>query len=134
LQRLPSRLFVNVVADEQRGCARKIIDSLKDTDKATLTVPGVSKAKWGGEAHELRVLREGDLERARLLAELFGTVGFNVNVVDLSSSWDGAKSYRPNTFEIWFGSGPLPTICQDVTGGSIFAPATAAPATPQSGG
>ncbi len=130
LQRLPSRLFVNVVADEQRGCARKIIDSLKDTDKATLTVPGVSKAKWGGEAHELRVLREGDLERARLLADLFGTVGFSVNVVDLSNSWDGAKNYRPNTFEIWFGSGPLPMICQDVTGGSIFAPATAAPAAP----
>jgi hypothetical protein len=134
LQRLPSRLFVNVVSDGQRSCARKIIDSLKDTDKATLTVPAVTKATWGGESHELRVLRDTDLERARLLAGLFGTVGFNVKVVDLSAAWDGAKDYRPNTFELWFGSGPLPSICHDVTGGSIFAPDTAAPATANSGG
>lgn len=128
LQRLPSRMFVNVVSDDQRPCARKIIDSLKDADRATITVPAVSKVKWGGESHELRVLRDSDLERARLLAELFGNVGLDVRVVDLSNVWDGAKNYRPNTFELWFGSAPMPSICHDMTGGSIFGPATIVPA------
>ncbi len=125
LGRLPSRLFVHVLSDEQRPCARKLIDSLKDTDKATVTVPAVTKVKWGGDSHELRVLRETDLERAKLLAELFGNVGLSVKVVDLSSTWDGAKDYRPNTLELWFGAAPLPAICMDPTGGNIFGPATA---------
>jgi hypothetical protein len=45
------------------------------------------------------------------LRNLFQSVGFPVNLVDLSASWDGAKKVRPNTFELWFGSGTLPPIC-----------------------
>jgi hypothetical protein len=111
MERLPSRIFVHIVGDEQRVCMRNLVDALKDGDKATITVPSVVKAEWGGTATELRVLRDSDLARGALLRNLFQSIGFPVNLVDLSASWDGAKKVRPNTFELWFGSGALPPIC-----------------------
>lgn len=121
LDRLPSRLFIHVLNEEQRGCVRTLLNAVKDTDKATITVPSVVQATWGGKAHELRVLRESDMARAQKLADIFRNLGLEAKIVDLSSSWDGAKAVRPNTFEIWFGSGPLPQSC----GGSAAADAKA---------
>jgi hypothetical protein len=109
--RLPSRIFVHIVSDDQRACMRNLVDALKDGDKATITVPSIVKAAWGGTSTELRVLRDGDLARGGLLRDLFQSVGFPVKLVDLSASWDGAKRVRPNTFEMWFGAGELPPVC-----------------------
>jgi len=109
--RLPSRIFVHIVSDDQRACMRNLVDALKDADKATITVPSVVKAEWGGTSTEFRVLRDGDLARGAMLRDLFQSVGFPVRLVDLSASWDGAKRVRPNTFELWFGSGDMPPVC-----------------------
>jgi hypothetical protein len=109
--RLPSRIFVHIVTDEQRACMRNLVDALKDGDKATITVPSIVKAEWGGTATEFRVLRDSDLPRGALLRNLFQSVGFPVTLVDLSASWDGAKRVRPNTFELWFGAGAMPPVC-----------------------
>jgi hypothetical protein len=111
MERLPSRIFVHIVGDEQRACMRNLVDALKDGDKATIAVPSVVKADWGGTSTELRVLRDSDLARGALLRDLFQSVGFPVNLVDLSASWDGAKKVRPNTFELWFGDSAPPPIC-----------------------
>jgi hypothetical protein len=126
LGRLPSRLFVHVMNDEQRACARTLFGSLKDGDKATITVPSIIKATWGGVTHELRVLRESDAPRAGSLATLFKDIGMDVKIVDLSMSWEGAKNVRPNTLELWFGSGILPRMCTESASGH----ATPAPQSP----
>ena len=126
--RLPSRIFVHVVSDDQRACIRNLVDALKDADKATITVPSVVKADWGGISTELRILRDGDVARGALLRGLFESVGFPVKLVDLSASWDGAKRVRPNTFEVWFGAGEMPPVC------TVPAPSTGDKSSAKAGG
>ena len=116
LDRLPSRLFVHVLDDKQADCVRKIFGSLKDFDRGTIAVPSIIQASWGGTDHELRVLQESDLQRARDLVNLFNGTGLRVKLVDLSQSWSGAKKVRPNTMELWLGTAPLPSVCTATAG------------------
>ncbi len=111
LDRLPSRLFVHVLDDNQAECMRKVFGSLKDFDRGSIAVPSIIHANWGGTDHELRVLQESDLQRARDLVNMFNGTGLRVKLVDLSQSWAGAKKVRPNTMELWLGTGPLPAVC-----------------------
>jgi len=111
LDRLPSRLFVHVLDDKQADCMRKVFGALKDFDRGTIAVPSIIQANWGGTDHELRVLQESDLQRARDLVNMFNGTGLRVKLVDLSQSWAGAKKVRPNTMELWLGTGSLPTMC-----------------------
>ena len=116
LERLPSRLFVHVLNDGQAQCVRKLFGSMKDFDRGSLAVPSIVEASWGGADHELRVLQESDRKRAEDLIGVFNGLGFRVKLVDLSQSWAGAKKVRPNTMELWIGSGPLPNLCTTQTG------------------
>jgi len=109
--RLPSRIFVHVLTDEQRPCMNLILAEMKDADRAGITIPSIVSARWSGETHELRYFKPGDEKRAEYLAELFGSVGLHFTVKDLSASWTGARDSRPNTFEIWFGNPPLASAC-----------------------
>ena len=111
LERLPSRLFVHVIDDQQPNCLRLLIASIKDIDRAKITIPAIAHAEWGGEQHELRVLQESDLERAKHLADMLKGLQLDVKIVDLSKTWEGAKKIRPNTMELWFGKAPLPPAC-----------------------
>jgi len=111
LDRLPSRLFVHVLNDNQAECVRKVFASFKDIDRGNIAVPSIIEATWGGTDHELRVLQESDLQRARDLVNVFNGTGLHVKLVDLSQSWAGAKKVRPNTMELWLGTGPLPAMC-----------------------
>ena len=118
LERLPSRLFVHVVTDEaQRACARTMLASLKDVESRTITVPRIAQATWRGETHELRVLNDGDLERAKGMASMFASAGLEVKIINLTNVWDGAKNVRPNTFELWLADVPLPLACQKAAAG-----------------
>lgn len=116
LERLPSRLFVHVLNDDQAACVRKLFGSMKDFDRGSLAVPSIVEASWGGADHELRVLQESDRKRAEDLISVFNGLGLRVKLVDLSQSWAGAKKVRPNTMELWIGSGPLPNLCTTQTG------------------
>jgi hypothetical protein len=116
LERLPSRLFVHVLNDEQAQCVRKLFGAMKDFDRGSLAVPSIVAASWGGADHELRVLQESDRKRAEDLISVFNGLGLRVKLVDLSQSWAGAKKVRPNTMELWIGSGPLPNLCITQTG------------------
>jgi hypothetical protein len=109
--RLPSRIFVHVLADWQRACVGALIDEMKDSDRAGLTVPSTLTAQWAGDSNELRYFKPGDRKRAEGVAELFQTVGLTLTLKDLSTTWSGARDSRPNTFEIWLGKGPLPGAC-----------------------
>jgi hypothetical protein len=74
-------------------------------------VPGYARATWSGEGHELRVFLASDLSRGEELAKMFSDVGLKVSVKDLSAVDGSAAKARPNTFELWFGTAPVPASC-----------------------
>jgi hypothetical protein len=111
VERLPSRLFIHVLDEKQRACISKLLASLKDADGASVTVPSISLARWDGKVNEIRALKDSDMPRAESLAQLFGSMGLELKVVNLTGVWSGAKNVRPNTFELWFGDTPLPPTC-----------------------
>ena len=111
LERLPSRLFVHIMNDQQRACISTMLLSLKDADRTQISVPLVAQVNWDGRQHELRVLKDSDMERGQAIANMFGALGLELKVINLTTIWEGAKKVRPNTFELWFGDAPLPTVC-----------------------
>jgi hypothetical protein len=120
LERLPSRLFVHAVTDQQRACITTMLLSLKDGDRAQISVPLIAQVNWDGKQHELRVLKDGDMDRGKGIAAMFASLGLDLKIVNLTNIWDGAKKVRPNTFELWFGDAPLPAVC----GGTAQPPKT----------
>lgn len=111
LERLPSRLFVHAMTDQQRACITTMLLSLKDGDRAQISVPLIAQVNWDGKQHELRVLKDSDMERGQAIANMFASLGLNLKIINLTTIWEGAKKVRPNTFELWFGNAPLPTVC-----------------------
>jgi len=111
LERLPSRLFVHAMTDQQRACITTMLLSLKDGDRAQISVPLIAQVNWDGKQHELRVLKDSDMERGQGIANMFGSLGLELKVINLTTIWEGAKKVRPNTFELSFGDAPLPTVC-----------------------
>ncbi len=111
VERLPSRVFVNVLNEQQRACFSKLLTGLKDNDGAAITVPSIAMAKWDGKVNEIRAMNDDDVPKAEAIAEWLRNIGFDIQVVNLTKIWDGAKKVRPNTFEIWFGDKDLPPVC-----------------------
>jgi hypothetical protein len=111
LERLPSRLFVHTQDDTQRSCVRALIGKMRDTYSTGMVVPGYARATWSGAGHELRVFLASDLQRGEELAKLFTDVGLKVSVQDLSKTERSGAKARPNTFELWFGTDPVPASC-----------------------
>ena len=75
-------------------------------------IDGAGKsAKWDGKVNEIRAMKDEDVAKAEVIANWLRSVGFEIEVVNLTNRWDGAKKVRPNTFEIWFGDKDLPPIC-----------------------
>jgi hypothetical protein len=111
LERLPSRLFVHAMTDQQRACITTMLLSLKDGDRTQISVPLIAQVNWDGKQHELRVLKDSDMERGQGIANMFAGLGLELKVINLTTIWDGAKKVRPNTFELWFGDAPLPVVC-----------------------
>jgi hypothetical protein len=109
--RLPSRIFVNVMNEQQRACFSKLLSSLKDNDGALITVPSISLAKWDGKVNEIRAMKDEDVAKAETIANWLRGLGFEIEVVNLTNRWSGAAKVRPNTFEIWFGDKDLPPVC-----------------------
>ena len=109
--RLPSRIFVNVMNEQQRSCFSKLLMSLKDNDEALITVPSISLAKWDGKVNEIRAMKDEDVAKAEKIATWLRGLGFEIEVVNLTNRWSGARKVRPNTFEIWFGDKDLPPVC-----------------------
>ncbi|NJM29853.1 MAG: hypothetical protein HC855_06905 [Rhizobiales bacterium] len=110
LERMPSRVFVHAMNEQQRACARLLLAKMTDTERSNLTVPGFARATWAGSRHELRAFHESDMERAGQIAESFASVGLTVAVLDLAANSTATK-VRPNTYELWFGTAGLPAVC-----------------------
>ena len=113
LERLPSRVFIHTQDDQQRSCVRTLIGKMRDVDSNSLVVPGFARATWAGEGHELRVFLASDVARGKDLVKMFSDVGLKLTLQDLSATDGAANKARPNTFELWFGTDPVPASCSN---------------------
>jgi hypothetical protein len=111
LERMPSRLFVHSINEPQRNCIRILMAKMPDTSRSSLVIPGYGRATWSGATHEIRVFRATDIERGQQIVKDLGDVGLQLQLNDLSASDGKSFKSRPNTFELWFGRGPLPSAC-----------------------
>ena len=69
-------------------------------------LPGLRELRPGAA-----LLPRDDKPRAEQIAGLFGTLGLELNVKDISAT-EWARSNAPNSYELWFNGKPLPKICQ----------------------
>jgi predicted transcriptional regulator len=111
LERMPSRLFVHTMNEQQRTCIRTLLAKMDDTTRSTMVVPGFARATWGGAQNELRVFRGTDVARGQEIVKALGDVGLPVELKDISAGDGNAFKSRPNSFELWFGRNPLPASC-----------------------
>ena len=112
LERRPARVFIHVPNDEIYDCLVRLRDAFKDADKAAVRFPAVRKFQgYANSNQELRFFHEEDEPRAKQIANLFGTLGLELAVKDISkTSW--ARTNAPNSYELWFTGKPLPRICR----------------------
>lgn len=112
LERRPARVFIHVPNDEIYNCLVLLRDAFKDADKAAVRFPAARKFQgYANSNQEPRFFHEEDEPRARQIANLFGTLGLELAVKDISkTSW--ARTNARNSYELWFNGTPLPRICQ----------------------
>lgn len=112
LVRRPSRVFIHVPNDEIQKCLEKLRDSFKDSDKASIRFPAVRKfAGYSDSNQEIRYFHADDKPRAERIAGLFGTLGLEFTLQDLSTT-EWAAGNAPNSYELWFSGKRLPSLCQ----------------------
>jgi hypothetical protein len=112
LLRRPSRVFVHVPNDQVYQCLVKLRDSFKEVDKATVRFPAVRKAQnFADSNQEIRYFYVDDKPRAEQISGLFGTLGLELAIKDLSST-EWSRTNAPNSYELWFSGKPLPQLCQ----------------------
>lgn len=112
LQRRPSRVFVHVPNDDIYNCLVTLRDSFKDGDKTTIRFPAVRKfAGYAQSNQEIRFFHAADKGRAEQIAGLFGTLGLDLAIQDLSAT-EWKSSNAPNSYELWFSGQRLPALCQ----------------------
>jgi hypothetical protein len=116
LDRRPSRVFVHVPSEQIYACIVKLRDSFKDGDKAAIRFPAVRKfAGFADSGQEIRFFHGEDQARAEQIAGLFGSLGLELAVKDLSATqWAAANA--PNSYELWFSGKAIPPICQQSAG------------------
>lgn len=124
LLRRPSRVFVHVPSDDIYACLSTLRDGFKDGDKASIFFPAVRTYQgYSTSDQEIRYFHETDKERAEQIAGLFGTLGLELTVKDLSAT-EWASSNAPNSYELWFSGKRLPTRCQTKAAETTPAPAS----------
>ena len=112
LLRRPARVFIHVPDDGTYKCLVTLRDSFKDTDKAAIRFPAVRKfAGYADSNQELRMFHAEDKDRAKQISSLFGTLGLELAIKDLSAT-EWANTNATNSFELWFSGKTLPTLCQ----------------------
>jgi hypothetical protein len=112
LERRPARVFIHVPNDESYNCLVRLRDAFKDSDKAAVRFPAVRKFQgYASSNQELRFFHAEDEARAKQIVTLFGTLGLELAIKDISkTSW--ARTNAPNSYELWFNGTPMPRICQ----------------------
>jgi hypothetical protein len=111
LERMPSRLSVHALNDRQRICFSQLFAKIGAAERTGIVVPGFARATWGGGEHELRFFQPTDEARAGEIAKILSDVGLKSKVVNTGEERAGAGRRRPNAFELWLGSQPMPASC-----------------------
>jgi hypothetical protein len=111
LERMPSRLTIHAQNDKQRSCFSQLFGKIGTAERTGIVVPGFARATWGGAEHELRYFLPTDEARATEIAKILSDVGLKSKTVNAGE--DGARGgrSRPNAFELWLGSQPMPYSC-----------------------
>jgi len=111
LERRPSRVFIHVPNEQVYTCLLRLRESFKEGDKAAILFPAVRKFAGAADSNqELRYFHSGDKARAEQLVGLFGALGLDLALKDLSATpW--AHSNTPNSYELWFSGSRLPPTC-----------------------
>jgi hypothetical protein len=111
LQRRPSRVFIHVPNEQVYTCLLRLRESFKEGDKAAILFPAVRKFAGAADSNqELRYFHPADKARAEQIVGLFGTLGLDLALKDLSTTpW--AHSNTPNSYELWFSGRRLPPTC-----------------------
>lgn len=111
-QRRPARVFIHVPDDKTYNCLVVLRDSFKDADKAGIRFPAVRKfAGYADSNQEIRFFHADDQPKAAQIAGLFGTLGLELTLKDLSGT-EWAANNASNSYELWFSGRSLPTLCQ----------------------
>jgi len=111
LERGPARVFAHVPSEQASACLSRLHDSLREADKATILFPAVRISQtYSGSNTEIRFFHAEDGERARKVAKLFGALGLNLKIKDMSST-EWALTTRPNSYELWTNGGALSRAC-----------------------
>jgi hypothetical protein len=111
LERRPARVFIHVPNDDVYNCLVRLREAFKDTDKAAVIFPAVRKYEgYANSNQELRFFHPDDKTRAETIAGLFGTLGLQLNVKDISNT-EWARANAPNSYELWFNGKPMPKVC-----------------------
>ena len=109
--RRPARVLIHVPNEQIYTCIVKLRDSFKDEDKVAIRFPVVRKFAGVADSNqEIRFFHSEDRARAEQIAGLFGTLGLELTVQDLSATqW--TQSNAANTYELWFSGRTLPPAC-----------------------
>jgi hypothetical protein len=117
LERRPARVFIHVPNDDAYTCLVRLREAFKDADKASIIFPGVRKFPgYAGSNQELRFFHAEDKDRATQIVGLFGALGLEIPVKDISMT-EWARTNSPNSYELWFNGIPMPKICQQAANG-----------------
>jgi hypothetical protein len=112
LLRRPSRVFVHVPSNRIYDCLVKLRDSFKDADKSSIFFPAVRKYPGYADSNqEIRFFHASDQARAGQIAGLFGALGLELEIKDLSQT-EWAVKTAPNSYELWFSGKRLPPLCE----------------------
>jgi hypothetical protein len=112
MERRPARVFIHVPDDRTYNCLVTLRDSFKDADKAAIRFPAVRKfAGYADSNQEIRFFHAEDKTKATQIAGLFGSLGLELAIKDLSAT-EWAKANASNSYELWFSGKVIPTLCQ----------------------
>lgn len=111
LERLPSRLTIHAMNDKQRSCFSQVFSRVGAAERTGIVIPGFGRATWGGSEHELRYFLASDEARAGEIAKIISDAGLKTKIVNAASEAEGSTRSRPNSFELWLGSAPMPAFC-----------------------
>jgi hypothetical protein len=94
------KLYLHIVDASHRDQAKALGKSLSERG---VSVQGVELVKSGPDSSELRVLKQEDQERAKMVKEMLSKLGVDVKQVDLSEKYGSWKGIETGTLELWLG-------------------------------
>jgi hypothetical protein len=105
---LPVRIYFHIRQEGDRDAAEKIEGIIqKETTKegSSIVIPGIERVKGSQSESELRCFKKAECESlGEQLVSIFKKHKVNINIIDLSKTYETSNAIRPRHFEAWFAS------------------------------